>query len=176
MASPASHAVLYEENYKNINFAKATFSPFPSNLSFNVKRTCRPIMNDHFKNHLYLTAAPLPSEEREEMSAIKQSENDPVITEPLKQIQANIDSMERSINKKIEALHEMGMEGYVNKHMNEAKKAGSDAAVVCPEDTESMAGCVVATTEHKVKPAARKRKSTLLPIMAHDVNHKNRKK
>ena len=175
MAGQATHSVFFEDNFKNVTFANASFTPYPSNQTFHQKRLGRPMLNGHTRNKLYLNAAPLPSEEKEEMAGIKQTTNEPTSNKPLYQIMATLDSMEQSINRKIDALQGMGMEGYVEKKMKETIAGGNDNVVETSDKSEALAGSVIGTNEPKVTPRKRK-KDPLLPIVAHDNARKSRKK
>ena len=171
MSSDATHSVYFDSHIRHVDFPRVSFTPFPSDHIYHEKRRSRPLLNPHFQNKLYLAASSLPTEDQQEKSAIEQSTNDPQINQPLFQIMKSIDSMEASINKKIESLHEMGVEGYASKKMNEAESHQDSNAVATPENSEALAGSVISTTEPKIKPAP-KRKSKLLPIMAHEKKRK----
>ena len=171
MSSDATHSVYFDSNIRHVDFPQVSFTPFPSEHVYHEKRRSRPLLNPHFQNKLYLSASTLPTEEQKEVSAIEQSTNDPQVNQPLFQIMKSIDSMEQSINKKIDTLHELGVEGYVNKKIAESNNHSDENAVATPENSEAIAGSVISTTEHKVKPAP-KRKSKLLPIMAHEKKRK----
>ena len=175
MAGQASHSVFFEDNFRNVSFANASFTPYPSTQIFHQKRLGRPMLNGHARNKLFLNAAPLPSEEKEEMAAIKQTINEPTSNKPLYQIMASIDSMEQSIDKKIDALQEMGMDGYAEKKMKESMASGDDNVVETPDNSDALAGSVISTNEPKVTPRKRK-KNALLPIVAHDMARKKSKK
>ena len=174
MSSQASYAVYYDSNYRNLTFPNASFSPFPSTLTYHQKRRSRPVFNRQMKNKLYLTSATMPTEEKEEISAVKQSTNDPEVNQPLYQIMKNIDSMEQSINRKIESLQEMGMEGYIRKKLQEEAASKDDNVLATPENSTSMAANVMSTTELKTKAPKRKR-SKLLPIDDHDHQRKRQR-
>ena len=177
MTSQASHAVFYEANFPHIAFPKASFTPFPSDLIYHDKRRGRPILNRHLQNKLYLTAAHLPTEERREVSGIKQATNDPTLNQPMYQIMKNLDSMEASVNKKVEDLQDMGVEGYINKKLVETKSHGEDNVVDTPDNSEALAGSVVATNEMKVpKKTPRPAFKNLLPIKDHVAHSKPKRR
>ena len=91
------------------------------------------------------------------------------------QILDSLNSVEKSINKKINDLQALGVENYVNKQIKQAQKRKTKPTVSYPENTDALGANVMSVSEVKTaKP--RKPKYTPLPIATHESESKAKKR
>ena len=172
--------VFYDSNYPHVSFPKVELTTIPSSMSLGQPRRGRSVINEQFKNSLYLPASTFPSQADSKISTVESTVNEPEVTSPYWQILKNIDSMERSITRRIQDLKALGADDMLRRQMTEAAKSSDANKVEGPESAEPESSGVVAVKEVKQPPPPkRKRPVTLplpLPISDHEAKKKARKK
>ena len=156
---------------------KATLTSLPNPTQYNVRRRGSLLLNKADRHTLYLNSALPPPPAKEKLAEIAKTDNAPSINQPYTQILASLNTLEKSINKRIDDLHSMGVENYVNKEIQTLAKNKSkkETVVNYPENTDCLASNVISTNEYKAsKP--RKQKYSPLPISAHESERKKRRK
>ena len=118
----------------------------------------------------------MPSEKQVEEASVKMTENDPSLNQPKYQIMSSIDSVEKSITRKVDELDKLGAEQYINKQLKKEQSENTgQTELAAPENKEPIASIVVSSNEPKVKPRVPK-KTKLLPIIEHEQKPKKMKK
>ena len=168
--------VYLDSNYPHISLPSAEINPLPSSLQLNQPRRGRSFINQHFKNHLFLSSSTRPTEMDQKISAIESTVNDPEAVSPYMQILKNIDSMERSINRRIQDLQEMGSDRYLQREMQKAASDSSGNAVENPENHTVESSGVLAVKEVKNPPPLKRKKSVALPINIHEEGFSKKKR
>ena len=156
---------------------KATLTSVPNPTQYNVRRRGSLLLNKADRHSLYLNSALPPPPAKEKLAEISTTDNAPSVNQPYTQILASLNTLEKSINKKITDLHSMGVENYVNKEIRtlDKNKNKKEPVVNYPESTDCLGSNVISTNEHKsAKP--RKQKYSPLPISAHETESKKRRK
>ena len=170
-------SVLNTNDY-NVRLPKANFQNYPSGFHFNTPRRSSGFLNNHSRHDLYLTVSGYPDKTAQKMNEIPQTSSNLEIDKGYLQVIKNIDTMNDSIQKKLDDLQRVGFEKFGDEKLKELlhadNKTKKSTVISGPEASEPAATDVVSTNEVIVKPI-RKRKDPIMPISEHNLKRKKKR-
>ena len=159
----------------NFVLPTAQLTSLPHSKQFNVRRRRNLLYNKMQRHSLFLNAAPLPSEQNQQLVEIHQSESTPSVDKPAAQIAANLIVQEKALKEPLDKLDELGAQGFIDHEIAKGEENKTKNQVSFPESIDEVSSAVLSTNE--VKTAKPKRKQTdTLPILELESKAKAKRK